>query len=54
MELVKKNFTLVIMAIIVISVLPMVIEFIRARRQAKCVTVAQKAGHPDPADKARR
>ncbi len=32
---VQKNFTLVIMAIIVISVLPAVIEFIRARRESK-------------------
>jgi membrane-associated protein len=32
---VKKNFELVIVAIVVISVLPMVVEFIRARRAAK-------------------
>ena len=32
---VKKNFTMVILAIIVLSVLPSVIELIRARRQAK-------------------
>lgn len=34
---VKKNFTLVILGIIVLSVLPMVIELIRARRQRKPV-----------------
>ena len=33
--LVKNNFTLVIMAIIVISILPAVIEIIRARRSSK-------------------
>jgi membrane-associated protein len=32
-EFVKRNFSLVIVAIIVISVMPMVVEFIRARRQ---------------------
>ena len=32
-EIVKKNFSLVVLAIIVISVMPMVIEFIRARRE---------------------
>jgi membrane-associated protein len=34
-EFVKKNFELVIVAIVVISVLPMAIEFLRARRAAK-------------------
>ena len=34
-EFVKKNFELVIVAIVIISVLPMAIEFIRARRAAK-------------------
>jgi membrane-associated protein len=33
--IVKKNFSLVVMAIIVISVMPAIIEFIRARREAK-------------------
>lgn len=33
LEIVKKNFTLVILAIIVLSVMPGVIEFIRSRRQ---------------------
>jgi membrane-associated protein len=37
---VKKNFTLVIVAIIVISVMPTVIEYMRQRRQAK----AKRAG----------
>jgi membrane-associated protein len=32
---VKKNFTLVIVAIIIISVMPTVIEYVRQRRQAK-------------------
>jgi len=31
---VKRNFSLVIVAIVVISVMPMVVEFVRARRQA--------------------
>jgi membrane-associated protein len=34
-ELVQKNFKLVILAIIVISILPAVIEFLRARSEAK-------------------
>lgn len=34
-EIVKKNFELVIIAIVLISVLPMAIEFIKARRDAK-------------------
>ena len=33
-EIVKKNFTVVILAIIVISLIPAVIEFIKARRAA--------------------
>ncbi|MFA6134833.1 MAG: DedA family protein [Phycisphaerae bacterium] len=32
---VKKNFTFVIMGIVVVSVMPMVIEYIRSRRRAK-------------------
>jgi membrane-associated protein len=35
MEIVKNNFSMVIMAIIVISVMPMVIEFWRHRKDAK-------------------
>jgi membrane-associated protein len=35
MPIVKKNFTLVILAIIVLSVLPAVFEFIRAKREEK-------------------
>lgn len=38
MPLVKQNFTLVILAIIVISVLPAVIELIRARTRTRPVT----------------
>ncbi|MEZ4298491.1 MAG: DedA family protein [Polyangiaceae bacterium] len=41
---VKKNFTLVIGAIIVISVLPGVIEFLRARRAAKREMAAAGTG----------
>jgi membrane-associated protein len=33
-EIVKKNFTLVILAIIVISVIPAVVEFVKAKRAA--------------------
>jgi membrane-associated protein len=33
-EFVKKNFSLVIMAIIIISVMPMVVEYLRSRRQS--------------------
>lgn len=40
-EIVQKRFELVIVAIVLISVLPMVIEFIKARRAAK-------RGTPDP------
>jgi membrane-associated protein len=39
---VKKNFTLVILAIIVISVLPGIIEFIRARRASPADTVGKE------------
>jgi len=39
---VKKNFTLVILAIIVISVLPAVFEFLKARKELK---QAKAAGH---------
>jgi membrane-associated protein len=35
MPIVKRYFTLVILAIIVLSVLPGVIEFLRARRAAR-------------------
>lgn len=38
---VKKNFTLVIFAIIIISVLPAVVEFLKARKEAK----AEAAGN---------
>ncbi len=46
---VKKNFTAVIIVIIIISVMPTVIEYIRQRRQAKAgrtsITPAAKAEH---------
>jgi membrane-associated protein len=35
MPLVKKNFSLVVLAIIVISVMPMVVEYLRARARAR-------------------
>jgi membrane-associated protein len=37
---VQKNFKLVILAIIILSVLPIVFEFIRARREAKTAKIA--------------
>jgi membrane-associated protein len=42
--IVKRNFTLVILAIIVLSVLPAVIEYWRARRGA-AVTAGSRQGH---------
>jgi membrane-associated protein len=39
---VQKNFKLVIIAIILLSVLPIVIEFIKARREQKAVQVGAK------------
>lgn len=47
-DFVKKHFELVIVAIVVISVLPMAIEFIRARRHTKLATevAASAAGAP--------
>ena len=35
LPIVKRNFTIVILAIILISVLPAVIEYLRQRRKAK-------------------
>ncbi|MBK6847439.1 MAG: DedA family protein [Proteobacteria bacterium] len=43
---VRRNFTLVIMAIIVLSVLPIVIEFVRARRQRGGADPAPKGPAP--------
>ncbi len=37
LEVVKKNFTLVILAIIIISVMPGVIEYVRARQAARAL-----------------
>jgi membrane-associated protein len=39
---IQKNFKLVIIAIILISVIPIFIEFIRARREAKKATAAEQ------------
>lgn len=44
LEIVKRNFTLVILAIIIISIIPGVVEFIRARRQAS--NQSAKANEP--------
>ena len=41
---VQKNFTLVILAIVVISVLPMVVEYLRARYGAKPAAEAAETG----------
>jgi membrane-associated protein len=41
-EVVKKNFSVVIFAIIFISILPGIIEFIRARRAGKAEKAAEK------------
>jgi membrane-associated protein len=43
-EFVQKRFELVILAIVVISVLPMVIEFIRARQAAKRARSTETVG----------
>jgi membrane-associated protein len=43
-EFVQKRFELVIVAIVVISVLPMVFEFWRAKREAKRARAAPGAG----------
>ena len=48
-EYVQKNFKLVVVAIIVISVLPGVYEYIRARRGRQPVLVDSRA-HPDEQD----
>jgi membrane-associated protein len=44
-EQVKRNFHLVIVAIIVISVLPVVIEFFKARRHGKKSAQEQSPQH---------
>jgi membrane-associated protein len=38
---VKRNFHIVIVAIIFVSVLPPVVEYVRARRQARLATFAE-------------
>jgi membrane-associated protein len=40
LEIVKKNFTLVVFAIIILSILPAVIEFLRERSRLKKASVA--------------
>lgn len=42
LESVKRNFHIVILAILVLSVLPIAIEFYKARRSARSVPAAQK------------
>ncbi len=46
---IKKNFSLVIVAIVVISVMPTILEYVRQRRHAKnhrpCVAASVKAEH---------
>ncbi|MDR1577526.1 MAG: DedA family protein [Deltaproteobacteria bacterium] len=46
LPVVRKNFTMVIMAIIVLSILPMIIEWLRHRRQAKPLAVQLDAPTP--------
>ena len=41
---VQKNFTLVILAIVVVSVMPMVVEYLRARYGAKPAAEAAETG----------
>lgn len=45
-EFISKHFDMVVVAIVLISVLPMVIEFIRHRRQPKLEALAQDAAKP--------
>jgi membrane-associated protein len=46
---VQKNFKLVIVAIIVLSLVPIVVEFIRARREAKTSSTATPANNSERA-----
>ena len=48
MEWVKKNFELVVVAIIFVSVLPMIVEFVLAWRQRKA-RGKNNDGDPEPA-----
>jgi len=52
-ELVKNNFSAVVLAIIVISMLPIVVEYVRARREATRPAAGERAAacqaSPDPA-----
>ncbi len=47
-EIVKKNFTLVVLAIILISILPALIEIIRHRREAAAAAQRSAAAHAPP------
>ncbi|MDR1871016.1 MAG: DedA family protein [Deltaproteobacteria bacterium] len=47
LPMVRKNFTMVIMAIIVLSVLPMVVEWLKARHRQKKATVLENPGTED-------
>jgi len=49
LELVKNNFSVVVLAIIVISVLPIVVEYLRARGQSAAVRKCQEAADPPAA-----
>ena len=52
-DFVKDHFSLVVLAIILISMLPIVVEYVRARREATRLAAAERAaachGSPDPA-----
>jgi len=47
-EIVQKNFKLVVLAIIVVSVLPAVFEFARARMKARRTVEAEAEPEPEP------
>jgi len=48
LEFIQKNFSLVVIAIVVISVLPMVYEYLKARREPKsCIRLAILINHRD-------
>ncbi|MDR1313192.1 MAG: DedA family protein [Deltaproteobacteria bacterium] len=48
LPLIRRNFTLVILAIVVLSVLPMVVEFIRAKRGGRGAAAASAASAASP------
>lgn len=47
LPLVKQNFSLVVLAIIILSVLPIVIEFIKARRESAALAADPRACPPE-------